>query len=196
MVYENRYDGIDEYIVKTIKAKAIKLVGSFGFTDSDRRDLQQEMILDLLRRLPKYNPERAQFTTFIARVVNNKVATIIEAQKAGMRDYRLCYCSLNDRLEYDEHGWVERMEIIDQDDYFQGTGRRSRPVNELHDLSIDVERIMEKLPHDLSDLCERFKAGDTITEISHETGIPRGTLYDRLKRINAIFENKGLREYL
>ena len=58
------------------------------------------MVLDLLRRLPKFNPERAQRKTFIARVVNHKVATIIEARKAGMRDYHLnqTYLDLNDGI--------------------------------------------------------------------------------------------------
>ena len=70
-----------------------------GFTESDRDDLEQEMMLDLLQRLPKYNPDRAQRNTFIARVVEHKIATLIEARKAGLRDYRLCRCSLNDRFE-------------------------------------------------------------------------------------------------
>ncbi len=39
---------------------------------------------------PKYNPRRAQLNTFIARVVEHKIATLIEARKAGIRDYRRC----------------------------------------------------------------------------------------------------------
>ena len=62
-------EGIDEYAVQIIKFKAKQLVGRVGLTDSDREDLEQEMILDLLQRLPKYNPDRAQRNTFIARVV-------------------------------------------------------------------------------------------------------------------------------
>ena len=93
---DNQYDGIDPYAAGLIRFKARQLVGQAGFTASDREDIEQELILDLLRRLPKYNPKRAQLNTFIARVVEHRVATLIEAQKAGIRDYRRCRCSLND----------------------------------------------------------------------------------------------------
>ena len=77
MGFENHYEGIDEYAVQLIRYKARQLVGRVGFTESDRDDLEQELMLDLLRRLPKYNPDRAQRNTFIARVVEHKIATII-----------------------------------------------------------------------------------------------------------------------
>jgi RNA polymerase sigma-70 factor (ECF subfamily) len=83
---------------------------------SDREDLEQELILDLLHRLPKFDPDRARRNTFIASVVEHKVATIIEARKAGMRDYRRCRCSLNDRFENEEGNFIERMEGVDQED--------------------------------------------------------------------------------
>ena len=64
MGFDNRYEGIDEYAVRIIKHKARQLVGRAGFTESDREDLEQEMMLDLLRRLPKFDPKRAgQFVT-------------------------------------------------------------------------------------------------------------------------------------
>jgi len=195
MGYENRYHGIDDYAVRIIRYKARQLVGRVGFTESDRQDLEQEMVLDLLRRLPKFNPDRARLNTFIARVVEHKIATIIESQKAGMRDYRLCSCSLNDRFENEEGGSVERVDTINQDDYLQRTGRLSRPAAELCDLSFDVSKAIEKLPPELRELCVRFKT-NTVTEISRDTGIPRGTIYESIKKLRAIFEDAGLKDYL
>lgn len=182
MGFDKRYEGIDEYAVQIIKYKARQLVGRVGFTESDREDLEQEMLMDLLQRLPKYNPDRAQRYTFIARVVEHKIATIIEARKAGLRDYRLCNCSLNDRLEDEEGGSVERMETIDQEDYLRRTGRQSRPASELRDLSLDVRNAIEKLQPDLRELCRRLDT-DTVTEISRDTGIPRGTIYGFIKKL-------------
>lgn len=195
MGYENRYQGIDDYAVRIIKYKARQLVGRVGFTESDRQDLEQEMVFDLLRRLPKFKPERAQRNTFIARVVEHKVATIIEAQKAGMRDYRLCSCSLNDRFENDEGGSVERIDTINQDDYLQRTGNLSRPISDLRGLSIDVRRAVEKLPPELRDLCKRLQV-ESVTEISRDTGIPRGTIYESIKKLRTLFEDAGLKDYL
>jgi len=195
MGFNKRYEGIDEYAVRIIKYKARQLVGRVGFTESDREDLEQEMLMDLLQRLPKYNPDRAQRNTFIARVVEHKIATIIEARKVGLRDYRLCNCSLNDRLEDEEGGSVERMETIDQEDYLRRTGRLSRPPAELRDLSLGVRKTIENLPLELRELCMRLFT-DTVTEISRDTEIPRGTLYEIIKKIRAVFEDAGLRDYL
>lgn len=195
MGYENRYQGIDDYAVRIIRYKARQLVGRVGFTESDRQDLEQEMVFDLLRRLPKFKPERAQRNTFIARVVEHKVATIIEAQKAGMRDYRLCSCSLNDRFENEEGGSVERIDTINQDDYLQRTGNLSRPISDLRGLSIDVRRAVEKLPPELRDLCKRLQV-ESVTEISRDTGIPRGTIYESIKKLRTLFEDAGLKDYL
>ena len=195
MGYENRYQGIDDYAVRIIKYKARQLVGRVGFTESDRQDLEQEMVFDLLRRLPKFKPERAQRNTFIARVVEHKVATIIEAQKAGMRDYRLCPCSLNDRFENDEGGSVERIDTINQDDYLQRTGNLSRPISDLRGLSIDVRSAVEKLPPELRDLCKRLQV-ESVTEISRDTGIPRGTIYESINKLRTLFEDAGLKDYL
>lgn len=197
MGFDKRYKGIDEYAVRIIKFKARQLVGRVGFTAYDRADLEQEMMLDLLQRLSKYDPERAQRNTFIARVVDHKVATIIEARKAGVRDYRLC-CSLDDcfeHSEYEDNFCIERMEIIDQDDYLMRTGKVSRPPSELRDLSLDVRQAIEKLPPELRELCRRLDT-DTVTEISRDTGIPRGTIYESIKKLRAIFEDAGLRDYL
>jgi len=188
-------EGIDEYAVQIIKFKAKQLVGRVGLTDSDREDLEQEMILDLLQRLPKYNPDRAQRNTFIARVVEHKIATIIEARKAGLRDYRLCNCSLNERLEDGEGGSVERIEIIDQEDYLRLTAGLSRSTAELRDLSFDVRQAIEKLPPELRELCRRLGV-DTVTELSRDTGVPRGTIYESLKKLRAILEVAGLKDYL
>jgi len=192
---KNHYDGFDEYAVKLIRHKARQLVGKFGFTQSDLEDLEQDLMLDLLHRLHKYDPARAQRNTFIDRIINHRVATIIEARKAGMRDYRLCTCSLNDPLEDDDGRTIERGETIDQDDYLLRTGKLSRTESELRDLLIDVRRSIDKLPPDLRELIRRLST-ETVTEISRATGIPRGTIYDLISKIRTFCEDAGLKDYL
>ena len=195
MGYDNRYDGVEDYAVRLIRYKARRLIGQAGFTPSDREDLEQELVLDLLRRLPKYNPKRAKLNTFIARIVEHRIASLIEAQKAGIRDYRRCGGSLNDRYEDEEGRSVERVDTIDQEDYLLRTGAQSRPWDELSALAIDVAAVLEALPPELRELCRRLKA-ETVTEISRDTGVPRGTIYESIKKLREIFEDAGLRDYL
>ena len=195
MGFDNQYDGIDPYAVRLIKYKARQLIGQAGFTASDRDDLEQELIFDVLRRLPKYNPKRAQLNTFIARVVEHKIARLIEAQKAGIRDYRRCPFSLNDRFEDEDGRSVERVDTFDQEDYLLRTGSQSRPTDELSALALDVAAVLETLPAELRELCRRLKA-ESVTEISRDTGVPRGTIYESIKKLREIFEDAGLRDYL
>ena len=195
MGFDNQYEGIDAYAVWLIRYKARQLVGQAGFTASDRDDLEQELILDLLGRLPKYDPRRARRNTFIARVVEHRIATLIEARKAGIRDYRRCRCSLNDRFEDEEGRSVERSETLDQEDYLLRTGAQSRPSEELSALAIDMAAVFEGLPSGLRDLCRRLGT-ETVTEISRDTGIPRGTIYESIRKLREIFEDAGLEDYL
>ena len=195
MGVDNSDDGIDPYAAGLIKYKARKLVGKAGFTASDREDIEQELMLDLLRRLPKYNPKRAQLNTFIARVVEHRLASLIEAQKAGIRDYRRCRCSLNECFEDADGRSVERVDTFDQEDYLLRTGGQSRPSEELSALAIDVAAVLETLPPELRELCRRLKA-ETVTEISRDTGVPRGTIYESIKKLREIFKDAGLRNYL
>ena len=195
MGVDNSDDGIDPYAARLIRFKARQLVGKAGFTASDREDIEQELILDLLRRLPKYNPKRAQRNTFIARVVEHRLASLIEEQKAGIRDYRRCRCSLNECFEDADGRSVERVDTFDQEDYLLRTGGQSRPSEELNRLAIDVAAVIEGLPHELRNLCRRLKA-ETVTEISRDTGVPRGTIYESIKKLREIFKDAGLRNYL
>ena len=195
MGVDNSDDGIDPYAAGLIRFKARQLVGKAGFTASDREDIEQELTLDLLRRLPKYNPKRAQLNTFIARVVEHRLASLIEAQKAGIRDYRRCRCSLNERFEDADGRSVERLETFDQEDYLVRTGAQSRSSEELNRLAVDVATVLEGLPRELRNLCRRLKA-ETLTEISRDTGVPRGTIYESIKKLREIFEDAGLKDYL
>ena len=84
MSFDPPQGGLDPYALKHIRFKARQLAGQAGFGAGERKDLEQELFLDLLTRLPQYDPDRARRTTFISRVVANRVSTLIESQKAGL----------------------------------------------------------------------------------------------------------------
>ena len=191
----NRYEGIDEFAVRSIRSKARELVGQYGYTRSDIKDLEQELVLDLLKRLPKYDPKRAQRNTFINRIINHKVATIIESKKAAKRDYRRSGGSLSEDYEDSEGRITPRLERVDSRSCRQRMGWSVEPSIEQMDLKIDLDQVVAGLPPELRELCERLKF-QTVAEIFQETGAPRSTIYDRMKRIRAVFEDRGLKEYL
>ncbi len=89
---------------------------------------------------------------------------------------------------------MERQETIAQDGCLQRSGRRSRPLEELTDLAIEIKKIMADLPPNLRELFERLK-NETVTEVSQDTGIPRGSIYDSIKKFRLMLENAGLENY-
>ncbi len=194
MDFGNRYDGIDKYAVRLIKRKSKQLVGQTGFTQSDREDLEQDLIFDLLCHLPKYDPERAKKNTFINCVVEHRIANIIKSRKVGKRDYRLLAYSLNEIVEDEDGNRTEHIANINQNEYFIKTGKLSSPLEELGELSLDIEKAIADLPQDFSILCRSLQE-ETVSEISRNMGITRGTIYRSIKKIREVLENAGIENY-
>lgn len=192
---ENKYEGLDAYAVKIIRHKARQLVGSAGFVAADRHDLEQELAVDLLRRLPRFDPALAKRETFIARIVEHQVATLVESQKAGVRDYRCCAGSLDDRRPDDEGETSETPPALDNDEYRRETVARSRRDEELGELRRDLNKVLAELPTDLQSLCLRLLTS-TVSDVSRETGVPRGTVYEAIGKLRTRFERAGLAAYL
>ena len=187
-------DELGDYAEKLIKHKARRLVGKAGLTISDVPDLEQDMKLDLWRRLSKFDPAKAQRNTFIARVVEHCVATILEARKAQMRDYRR-QCSLNDPLENPDGKPAERGDTMDQNTDRRRTGFPALSAEDRVDLAIDIAAAVSNLPLELRDLCQRLMT-ETPTEVSRETDTAPGTLYDARRKLRHRFEKARLKEYL
>ena len=184
------------YARDVIRHKARQLIGKYGFTRDDYDDLQQEMMLDLLRRLGKYDPSRAGLSTFVARIVDRKVSTLIRHQRQEKRDYRRPVCSLDAQVE-DQDGQARGLdEVLSQDAFDDEVARHDRPRAERLDLRLDLSLVLDELPDDLRQLALRLQTR-TVAEIARELGVPRSTLYEKgIARLRKIFEDKGLREYL
>jgi RNA polymerase sigma-70 factor (ECF subfamily) len=191
----NRYDGLDDYAVKLIRHKARQLVGRAGLVEADRPDLEQELALDLLRRLPRFDAARAGRNTFIARIVEHRVATIMEAQTAGVRDYRRVAGSLDERRPGDDGPSADGPPVLDQHEYRRETIAAARRDEDLHGLRRELAEAIAALPPDLRDLCQRLR-DSSVSEVSRETGVPRSTLYDAIGKVRDRFDAAGLAAYL
>ena len=183
------------YAENLIKYKARRLVGRAGFVRSDQEDIEQELRLDLLRRLSNFDPNKATLNTFADRVVEHKIASIIEARKAGLRDYRRQRCSLNDPLKTPDGKPAERGDMLDQDATLLRTGGANRPADERIDLRDDIRTVLAGLPPELRRLCRRLMKR-TPTEVERETGTARGTQYESFETLRRRFEKARLKEYL
>jgi len=186
---------LDAYAEACIKHKAFQLVGQGGFTADDVEDLEQELRVHLFEQLPKFDPTRGAFTTFVDRVLTHKAADILDARFAARRDCRIQVGSLDDTVRLREGGEVPIIDLDLEDAIHVHRGISTPSPYEEAERSIDLERAMAALTPEQRDLCRRLMTA-TIAEISAATGVPRPTLYDRLRQIRAAFERAGLREYV
>ena len=186
--------GLDPHAVRLIRAKSRQLIRRPEFTASDREDIEQELALDLLNRLPRYDATRAKRTTFVDRVVNNRVATLLEARTTAKRGGGVCVASLDEDIDGEDGHPEPLWATLDQRLGCGGAGRDMRDAP-LHDLRIDVAEAVAALPEDLRDLAEELTQA-TPTEVARRTGVPRRTVRDRVAQIRNRFERAGLRVYL
>ena len=186
---------LDAYALACIKHKAYQLVGQAGLTADDLEDLEQELTIHLFERLPKFDSTRGAFSTFVDRVVDHKAADILDARFAARRDCRIFVGSIDDTVRLREGGEVPIMDLDLEDAVHVQRGISAPSPHAEAEFRINLERAMAALTPEQRDLCRRLLTA-TIAEISAATGVPRPTLYDRLRQIRVAFERAGLREYV
>jgi len=171
-----------DFATRYAKRKASQLAGHFGYSKSDRADIVQELLLDLVRRWPNYDPQRGEPEVFIRRVIWARVATLIKDKRASKRQF-----------DY-EAGPIDE-DVEDEVTTNFRTGLPQRTPQEYVDLASDIATVLERLPEEQRDLCERLQS-QSLGEISRELGIPRSTLADRVKKLRGAVEDAGLHDYL
>jgi len=184
------FEDVDEYARRLISSKAKQLVGKAGFTESDREDIEQELMLDLLERLPSYDPTRGSKHTFIARVVDHRIARLVERRTAAKRDRGRPVLSLSELMGLEDARLERRSATIEE-----GGKAIYRRRGEARDLALDLAELLDDLPHELRGLCERLRT-QSVSDISRETGVPRSTIYGWIRKLRGAFSERGLDQYL
>lgn len=200
-----RYQGIElpgcdakatEYALKRISLKARQLARQIRSAHQDQTDYWNDLLKDLLERLPKYNPKRAHIKTYIHRVVENMAATIIKKQQAMKRDYRLCSNSLNDRVKGQYGRISEWIDLLDQEGCLICKENLPQPLDEQTEMAIDIRAFVQELSPELRTVCQRLLRGEKIAEIALDMGIPRSTIYFTFEKLRSVAANKNLDKYL
>ncbi len=188
---------LNDFALDMIKIKAVQLVGKAGFTLDDIEDIKQEMILDLLERLPKYDPGKSTFKLFVTCVIDHKGQDLIRYRESEVRDYRREECSLNENItRADSQEPIQRAETMDRDEQDIRTGKYGRPAEERTELRLDVEAAIAGLPGDFHKAAELLQT-ESITQVARKLGVPRTTFrHKHLPVLRTIFAERGLNLYI
>ena len=79
---------LTETDLTTIHIHAHRLTGNFGFSHHDHEDIQQDLALDLLSKLHRFDPSRGKRSTFVKRCVRNRISKMIRDSGRQCRDHR------------------------------------------------------------------------------------------------------------
>jgi RNA polymerase sigma factor (sigma-70 family) len=164
---------IGDFALNYTRKKARELVRQYGFPASEVEDCQQEFLQDLVGRLRRYDPAKSPLNAFIALVINNKFASIVEQRMSPSQGHLLHQLSLDEPFGDSDRPLTRTDQIDGSDDGSHGG----------QDLKIDVQTAVEGLPAELQQLWVWKVQGMSFTEISTRTGVPRPSLYDRWEKI-------------
>lgn len=146
-----------------------------------------------LHAWPSFDPSKGDRRSFIKAVINNAAQNLVENTEAQKRWTGITLTSLAAAVS-DQDDSLTLADMISNDDglwdsVYLGYDQLSA------DLRHDLDRAISQLPPDLARICLLLKTR-TITEIAAETGIPRTTIQDAVKKLRKIMGKAGLRIYL
>ena len=186
---------LDDFTLRLIRRKARQISSRLGFTRSDIPDLEQELTLIVLRRMPDFDARRAHYNAFVTTVVERHTATILEHRAAGKRSQCRQGGSINVPVADGEGGTVELSAIISSSDGSRHTGQWRRPAEDAWNLAHDVAAVIEQMPPQMRRVCELVMRGSK-SAAGRELGMSQFAIYEMLERIRVRFEEAGLRDYL
>jgi RNA polymerase sigma-70 factor (ECF subfamily) len=169
---------LDPYIIQQASCRASLLVATAGFKSQDWEDLRHEMIVDCLRRLPKFDPARGDWHGFVRGVVRNH-ATVLVTRGHRRAQREVVAEELSHRAAGD-----------DSLDSLDGIKRHEIERGIL--LTIDVERVLRGLPSQLRTLA-RLLSELRIVEVCAKTGKSRSRVYQMTRQLRDAFIAAGFR---
>lgn len=189
----NRYDGVfDRSIIKLIHAKAKQLAKQEGFNLADQKDIEQDLAIYLLDRLAGFDPAKAELSTFVLTLINNRIVMMIRERKMQKRDFRKSI-SLEEPIRPEQDGEFRLLDIMDHERFLVQTGTIPRTTQEQINLKVDTASLIETLPDHLQEVCWLLME-EAVPEVARRLGIHRTTVYKRLAEIRKHFANKAIRD--
>jgi len=167
----------DPYILEQASYRARLLVFRSGLQRDDWEDLRQEMVLDCLERLPRFNSRRGSFHAFVRGVIRNESAAL--TWRECRRAHSQVLPEMPEEHELDADGPFPVPEPASAD-----------PSNQLA-LSADVQRVIATLPERLRTLALDLTEM-TVPEIAAKWGTSTQWIYEKRKKLRKKFVEAGV----
>ena len=187
-------NGIQQWEIAVAK----KLVGEFRrrsrrLEREEFDDLMQDCLTHWIEVRAKLKPSAdGPPIAYMARVLRNKLTDLIREQGATKRGGDLDTVSLDAPVGDDD----DAPTFADLIDVATSGATGEAAIGEDRDARIDIARAMKKLTPRQRRVCALLgEEGLSIKEAAVRLRIPRGTLYEEIKRIRKVFADHGLGDY-
>jgi len=170
------------------------MIGKAGLVEADFPDLQQDLWLELLSRIPDFRADRGSPRAFITLVIRNKRATIFAERLAAKRGKGKPCHSLDDEHEEDDGDTLPLHETISIDDYLARTRGLVRTQEDIRDLGLDVRALVNSLKPKDRVVC-LLLIDRAVSNVAGVVGVPRRSLRDVISRLRMEALDWGLQEY-
>jgi RNA polymerase sigma-70 factor (ECF subfamily) len=169
---------------------ARRIVRSLRLTAEDVADIRQELLLEVVRRAPRFDPARAAWPTFIDMIIRHAADELAARLVCGQRHNAGFLDDLTTRC----HGVRVRLtEVVSESEGFgalwSGAGDSFTEV----DRRIDIERFVERLPDSLRRLC-RLLQTELPADAQRLSGLSRSEFYRQLDELAMRLRAHGLAE--
>jgi RNA polymerase sigma factor (sigma-70 family) len=188
-------DGLDKWEIAVAK----KLVNEFRrrsriLVRDEFDDLVQDCLLHWIgvRRRIAPDPDNPP-VGYMAQVLRNKLTDLMREQGTEKRAGDLGMVSLDATVDGSEDG----MTLAESLDASESAHSGEDGTTHRHHLRMDLLRALARLTPAQQRLCLMLgEEGLSIKEAAERLRIPRGTLYEEIKRIRQVFADFGLDDYL
>lgn len=169
---------------------ARRIVRSLRLTAEDVADIRQELLLEVVRRAPRFDPARAAWPTFIDMIIRH-AADELAARVAADKRHNAGFL---DDLTTRRHGVrVPLTAVVSESEgagaLWSGAGDAFAEV----DRRIDIERFVERLPAGLRRLC-RLLQTEQPADAQRLSGLSRSAFYRQLDELAMRLRAFGLAE--
>jgi RNA polymerase sigma factor (sigma-70 family) len=175
-----------------IQRKVKQLVRRHLVTRQDAADLEQTLLLAVLRRAARFDPGKTSCARFVTLLIRHAVVNVLRRRLAAKR--RVRPRSLSRRVKTAE-GCCALADLVSAADQPARLGTSPRQDAERLDLAIDVAAVLAKLSPPQQDLARRLKS-QTRAEAARALGISSAALNTQVRRLRRVFAHAGLDRYL
>lgn len=167
-------NGIDAFALQQASCHASLLVASAGFKAADWEDLKHDILLDLLRRAPKFNSLRGDWQGFVRGVTRNQSTVLI-----GRHRRRAWEVLAGDLTDCENGDPIATVENLRSPDAFADLRLR-----------LDVRSVLAGLPPQLRSLA-LLLAEMSVKEVCKHMGKSRSRVYQMTLQVREAFVRAG-----